>query len=402
MGFFLDNIRRGQIEMRPVFFLLAAVLYGVWGSPTPSAFGMVEMGIGIVLILSIGPARGMRAAIMRQEFHWGQAGQILLLYGLTIPLIAGFMAGNDPGHIIRDLIPFLFLLLPLFVQDWQGASEAGKRMLAGAVAFIGVTFGARVLYPVLGTSGVAHDALYLSIAPTVVFAALFLSGLAGRTLYQGWHIRNVMRACLLLAGALLAFSGLVLTLQRASIGLAVLGLGCLLALALWRNPLRATGPFILLTVVLLAFAPLVHDMTASLLQKQEMVGTNMRVQEAAAVLDAIGGSAWTVLFGEGWGATLASPAVGGETVNFTHNLLTSYWLKTGLTGVCLLVLYLVRLCWPLIGLFRGNPVLAVALAVPLVIDILLYASFKSLDFGLILVVLMVFTAARPRLRGAAA
>ncbi len=388
--------------MRPAFFLLAAFLYGVLGSPTPSAFGVIEMAIGVFLILSIGPARGLRSVTAAQKLGWGQAGQILLFYGLTVPLMVGVILGNDPGHMLRDVIPFLFLLLPLFMQDWQGASAVSKKILIAAVALIGVAFGARVLFPVLQTGSAANDALYLSIAPTVVFAALLLAGLAGQSLYKGWNIKNVMLAGLLMAGALLAFSGLVLTLQRASLGLAVLGLLCLLVLAVWRSPLRALGPVILLGVVVALFAPLVSAVTASLLQKHGMVGTNMRLQEAAAVFDVIGGSVWTVLFGHGWGATLSSPAVGGEVVNFTHNLLTSYWLKTGLAGVCLLAFYLFRLIWPITGLFRANPVLAVALAVPLVIDILLYASFKSLDFGLILVVLMVFNAAVPRLHRAAA
>ena len=88
-------------------------------------------------------------------------------------------------------------------------------------------------------------------------------------------------------------------------------------------------------------------------------------------------------------------------VNFTHNLFTSYWLKTGLIGVCLLAVYLFRLGWGWIGLLRGGPVLGVALAVPLMIDIVLYASFKSLDFGLILVILAVYAPGRARLRAAA-
>ncbi len=62
------------------------------------------------------------------------------------------------------------------------------------------------------------------------------------------------------------------------------------------------------------------------MEKTELVGVNMRWQEAAAVFDRLGDNFWAILFGRGWGATVASPAVGGMTVNFTHSLLTSYWL----------------------------------------------------------------------------
>src|SRR5690606_20532715 len=94
-----------------------------------------------------------------------------------------------------------------------------------------------------------------------------------------------------------------------------------------------------------------------------------------------------MFFGRGFGATVQSPAVGNMTVNFTHSLLTSFWMKTGLFGLALVLAYLVglgRVLWR--GLFI-HPVLAVALAVPFAIDIALYASFKSLDFGLILLLI---------------
>ncbi|MDB5491886.1 MAG: hypothetical protein JWO78_1735 [Micavibrio sp.] len=75
-------------------------------------------------------------------------------------------------------------------------------------------------------------------------------------------------------------------------------------------------------------------------------------------------------------------------VNYTHNIFTTYLLKTGLVGLLLLTLYLYGLCRPLFDLLRVRPLLALALGVPLVIDLTLYASFKSLDFGLILLLVM--------------
>ena len=118
-------------------------------------------------------------------------------------------------------------------------------------------------------------------------------------------------------------------------------------------------------------------------------------------METVGPSPGSILFGKGWGATLASPAVGGMVVNYTHNLLTALWLKTGLIGLILAGLYIAGLAKGLVPLLWTNPVLAVALAVPLVIDTLLYASYKSLDFGLILLLIALYT--RPRqLRGPAA
>jgi O-antigen ligase len=95
----------------------------------------------------------------------------------------------------------------------------------------------------------------------------------------------------------------------------------------------------------------------------------------------------TLLFGCGWGMTFENPAVGNLSVNYTHSLFSALLLKTGLVGVGLTLLYigaLVRRAWPV---WARNPVLMLALLAPLGIGFLLYASYKCLGFGLLLILL---------------
>jgi hypothetical protein len=192
---------------------------------------------------------------------------------------------------------------------------------------------------------------------------------------------------------------MVITLQRAGIGLSFLALAFLLMAACWRRPVRAAGPLMLAVIAVMAFAPVGGNIVDSLLHKQNLVGTNNRFEETAVVFDSVGASPLSILFGQGWGATLADPAVGGVVVNYTHNFFTTYLLKGGLLGLVLAAFYIGGLCFPLLRLLRVNPIIAVALGVPLTIDLTLYASFKSLDFGLILLLAALW----PRkLRGAAA
>jgi hypothetical protein len=384
-----------HFTLRHAALLVLAVVYGLWGSPTPQNFGWVEMAVGLSLVVAISPGRALQSLIKKPDVSWLLAGQALLLYGLTIPVIGGLMAGHDPGLMLRDVIPFLFLLLPLFMADWRSDFVPAKKMVVGAVVFIGVAFGARVF-----SGGPGHDPLYLSIAPTVVFAAIFLAGLAGQFLFRAITLKSFIIAAGLMALALLPFAAMIMTVQRASLTLSALALGVLFLLACWRNPLRAAGPALLIVAMLILFGPVAGAVYDSLLLKQGLVGTNMRVQEAAAVFDAVGHSVWQVFFGKGWGATIASPAVSGVTVNYTHSLLTTYWLKTGMAGVFLLVLYLYGICAPLVRLLGKNPLLAVALAVPVVIDVILYSSFKSLDFGRIFLMIAMWAEPRPRLRSA--
>ncbi len=362
-------------DIRYILFLLAFAVYGAFGSPTPDRLGPAELVCGGLLLAALPLRNLMQMFLLREGAFWRHAAQFLLTYGLCVPLLLALAAGNDPAMILRDLIPFVFLLLPLFFMTTEGAGRWWP-----VAAMVGVLFAVRVV------AADGADPLYLSISPCVVFAAIILMAYAGAEMMRGVTLQRFLRAVALVFLSGLCLMALATTLQRASLALTVLALFGLLALAFWRMPLRAVVPGFMLLVLLAVFAGPVADVLAGLVHKQGTVGLNMRMQEAAAVFDAITVSPLHVLFGLGWGAQLESPAVGGMSVNYTHSLLTFIWLKAGLVGLLGVILYLWALGMGVVRAMPKNPVLAVALAVPLLIDIFLYASFKSLDFGLILLV----------------
>ena len=111
---------------------------------------------------------------------------------------------------------------------------------------------------------------------------------------------------------------------------------------------------------------------------------NMRSAEWASVWAEVSAHPINLLSGKGWGATFSSPAVADIDVNFTHGLLSSLLLKTGLIGLVLGVVYLGMLGRSGLKMFKMCPVIIIALGSPILIDVFLYASFKSLDFGLLL------------------
>ncbi len=390
-----------RVTLRLSALVTALALYGISGSPTPASIGIAEGVTGILLMGAVSPQGMVQALIAGKNALWRIAGQALLIYGLSIPLLTGIIAGHPSGLIIRDIIPFFFLLLPILMPPFQDAGRA-KNVVLMMMIFIGVMFGLRIIWPLLSGNltliGSGADPLYLSIAPTVVFAAIILGALAGRQIMKSMSAPSLVKAGLLAALSCFPFAAMAVTLQRASLVLAVMALGFLLTILAIRNPVRAAGPIMLVVVAMLIFAPMLGSVSRDLAHKQGVVGLNMRFQEAAAVADSAGSSFGSMVFGKGWGTTLASPAVGGVTVNYTHCLLTAIWLKTGLIGVLLAGLYIGGLAWSLLPLLRVNPAMAVALAVPLSIDTFLYASYKSLDFGLILL-LIALCADGMRVRG---
>jgi hypothetical protein len=242
-----------------------------------------------------------------------------------------------------------------------------------------------------------NDPFYLANAPTVLFAALFLLGLAGATLYNRVTVRRVPLVVVLVSLALIPLLSMALITQRASIGITILAVSFLLIIAFWRRPGQATVPGLLLALLLWTGWDVVSLIMQDAAHKTAIVGLNMRWAEAAAVAEHLGATPLTVLSGGGWGAMVASPAAGGATVNFTHSLITTYWLKAGLPGLALALIYLWHMGFMLLQALRRYPVLAVALAGPFLIDIFLYASFKSLDFGLILLLVTLWADRAERL-----
>lgn len=375
-------------DLRFYALLAAVAVYAGWGSPTPDSPGVPEFLTGLLLLAAAGIGPVAAALVLPPRAPWRIAAWVLLVYGLTVPVAAGVLAGNPVEGMLRDVIPFLFLLLPLFLTPVAERRPVFRSHLTLAAAALGIVFALRVLAPVPGLAATAGDPLYLANAPTVLFAGLYAAGAAGFALYRARGGAKAWAAAVLCAAA--AFPPLAVMAmigQRASMGAALACAAALILTAAAKRPLRAAVPALALLLLAAWFWPALSGLALGLARKTEMVGFNMRVQEARTVLDALGASLPAVLFGKGWGAAVASPAVGGMTVNFTHSLVTTYWLKTGLAGLCAALGYLAALGLMLPRLIFRNPVLGLALAAPFLIDVLLYASFKSLDFGLILLLI---------------
>lgn len=365
---------------RALPFLASLILYACFSSPTPDGFGWAECVIAILLLLAF-------SIPTPQKIPAPDA--LLFIYGLSVPLIVGAVAGHDKAMIVRDLIAFAFLLLPLF---FARTVREHPRAMTGAVLVIGVVFSLRALIPYqddlfhpsywLGKP--PRDLLYLANSPEVLFACLYMGGLGA---WLVWSRRAVAGGLVLCGLAVLPLLAMSVMMQRAGIGCVLLtGLG-LAGIGLWRRPARTA---LMLGLGILAALPLLalgQDILAQLIYKTQLVGFNSRREEWGAVLHLVDASPFSLLFGRGWGMTFENPAVGNLSVNYTHSLFSALLLKTGLVGLGLALLYigvLIRGAWP--ALWR-NPVLMLALLAPLGIGFLLYASYKCLGFGLLLILL---------------
>ena len=381
----INSIRTGGL-------VLALALYGLFGMPAPSRLTWREVIVGGGLVLATGFIRPLligSGAMLRHPEACLQdiAGTLAFNYLLWFPLLRGMLSGTNAEDVYRDVVPLMFLFLPVLLVP---GSTLMLRMLTLGLAAVGVLFSLRWWWPGLAFRQVGRFAMaegdgYLLNSPAVLFAAVWLPLLALERLERKPGPASIILGAVLCGGAVIAGSALAGAVHRAALILAVAVVAGFAAWHARHKPLLS-----MLVVGMLAVAALSGDQLAGTIQqvawKTETYGLNERSAEAAAVLEQVGASWADLLFGQGWGALVRSPAVGGMWVSYTHSFMTYMLLKTGLIGCLVTLAYLMSLLPSLLRLMRIDPPLAVALIPPLGLGLFAHTSFKYMCFRLLLAV----------------
>jgi hypothetical protein len=374
-----------SLPARFVFLIAAILIYAFLGSPTPDHPGWVEVIIGGLFILAAGAGVVQAFTVIGAQF-WHK---VLFIFGMTVPLIVGTIKGYDVYAIARDMVAFLFLCLPLFFYSLVNQTQTRKTIFTGSLVVLGLVFALRALAPAYDYAEPSGELYYLSNAPTVLFAAIFMGGVAINKIGGPLTLRQVILTLCAVATVLIIIWAMLLDIQRATIFSIILSIGLFLILLFIRAPRRVIIPFMAVGILIAVFMPVFQDAVHAMAEKTARVGLNMRLEEIKTVLDTIGGSVSTALFGMGWGVKMASPAVGGVEVAFTHSLLSYMLLKTGLCGLGLTLIFIAASLRNIVSIGRRDAVMGVALFWALIIPVFLYASHKSLDYGLILLLIAV-------------
>ncbi len=392
-------------NVRFTFFILSLFLYALWGSPTPDNPGILELVVGVFLVLSVGFTNivgSVISGISERKDKWVLSITCLFLYGCSIPVIGALMNDVSISAVLRDMVGFLFLCLPLFLVPFikgntvQETSSKNRYFLI-SVLLIGLIFSLRVVFPDFFVWRSSTPLLYLANSPLVLFSALFLFSLALYKVFEKITFQNLGSSIFYLALAAIPFAAMLVDLQRASILAIILTAAFLLFLGGIKAPLKSIFPVIFIAIILVVAFPYLLDVMKNVGVKTSQVGLNMRLQEIYALWDAMRGSWLFILFGQGWGSSFASPAVGELQVTFTHSLLSYVFLKMGLVGLFLTLVYLFFIFEKLLSLYFSSPLKGITLMWPLLIPIFLYASHKSFDFGLVLSLVLLSSGAGNRL-----
>ncbi|CAK0741187.1 O-antigen ligase domain-containing protein [uncultured Gammaproteobacteria bacterium] len=380
----------------------AMAIYGLFGVPAPQVIGWPEIGIAAGLLAAIGPGRPLwvlTGFVLRTSTAPAYliAGTIAFSLLLWLPLLRGLVMEWPARAVVRDIVPLCFLFLPIFLGS-RPAVLPTHLVLAWALAGVGVAFVGRWWmangwsFSGIGLYAYSDGRDYLLNAPAVVFAANWL--VLHAIVWIGIKSRcRWGRVMLSATGGGLCLAALAATVHRWTLVLSGLVLIGYLVFGL-SGRRRTVGLAAILTLILagvliLTLAPNdpLTGTVDQIIAKTRLVGFNQRMSEAAEAIGQVGRSLPSILCGDGWGALIANPAVGGWRVGYTHSFAAYVLLKGGVIGMMAMLVYLLSLTPSAIAVARRTPVLALALLPPLTDGLLMHTSFKFLCFGLLLAVI---------------
>jgi len=396
MGLSSSNILTLPVQALGLF--CAVILYGLFGSPTPDHPGWPELVIGVLLLVSTGMGSINRLrAFRRGENAFLLSLHILFFVGLIVPTVTGALRGNDTNLMLRDVLAFLFLCLPLFILHPFERDERAEKLLPWVLVFAGLMFAIRTLLPAFNIWIADGELLYLSNSPLVLFAALYLTAMLWG-LYTNLTLRKFLISLIPLAVIAVILAAMLLDVQRATVAAIAVTLAAFWLTTLTKTPRRVIIPTILAIALGSAIYPWLTDTAGAIYKKTSEVGLNSRVQELQAVIHTVTADPVLFFFGTGWGGAFADPAVGLLDVNYTHSLLTTMFLKGGVVLLTLAVFVCLTGLKQIVLIFQQDSRRALTVFWPFIIPIFLYASHKSLDFGLLLLLIGVWSNRPERLR----
>lgn len=375
-----------------IFFVLAFLLYALWGSPTPNNPDWVELAIGLFLVLSVGLLSIIKNFLIvsdQRQDHWQIILKVFFLFGIVVPVLIGVMSGNDVIILVRDIIAFIFLCLPLFLLNYVRQTDLRCNIFFILCLIIGLVFSIRVLVPHFLLFRNTTELLYLANSPLVLMTALFFMGHAFYKIYQKASFHQFIQMVIFLALASLPIMAMFVDLQRASFAALLLSAITQALIGFAKAPLKTILPFLLCALMTIFFYDYFSQLSQNVGEKTAQVGLNMRLQELQAVWETLFQHPLSILFGMGWGAEFSSPAVGNLNVSYTHSLLSYIFFKMGLVGLCLSLVYLYFVFEKWVRLYFSDVVKGNAVIWPFIIPIFLYASHKSFDFGILLTLILV-------------
>ncbi len=382
-----------KVDIKFVFFALSILSYGLFSLPFPRNPGLIEGAVALFLIATV----GLRGALNLVAFNSNEGGVLKYRYVfwflLLTPTIMMFFNNWGLKTYIRDIIPLLYIFLPLFLLPiFHGYKFF--RYLPWLVAIVGVLFSLRFFLETssspldIGSAVFWDNKKYFSYDPAVLFGAiwLFVNGL--RHLIRTYASAFLSLLCF--TGSFLCVAALAGVVQRAPLALFALSCVIYFLFSDIRKDYKVVFLAIMLYLTMTYFSGLFFDVTELFYQKQSEQGLNNKDAEFASVLGVLSLGLTEAMFGIGWGGGFVNPAYGNILMYNTHSVVSYMLIKAGFLGAVAMSVYYYGAIRSIICVFKYDLGLALSASSAFLIGLLFQPTYKTLSYGLILVIVFAY------------
>jgi hypothetical protein len=386
-----------------IVFLTMSIIYAFFSSPSPSKIGLYEILIALCLVVLTGFIGSFSIlGYQTKNRNIPMFVSVSALSLVVLPTITGlFFSGNEISDYIRDIIPMLYLTLPvllfhrvkIFPSDWV-------RWVVSLLCVIGLVFSIRqiiesdILISSIGNTSGFITQSYFILDPSVFFTATFLTCYSVVLIFQNY----ILKGLALLALSIIPWIVILSAVSRSAIILISVALFVVIFLTIMRSksPISLFFKFSITVAVILPFfftelIVFFGKIWTLLIIRHELIGVSGRVLEAQYVVQHID-NVRLLLLGEGWGGLIDSPLL-SDQIRFTHNSFTYFLFKSGVVGLMTFVVYLYFFILKMFSEFFSNKDMKrtsvqAAIIVTLIIHLLLEAGYKSITMGIIFLLMM--------------
>jgi hypothetical protein len=380
------------------------IIYGGFSSSTPDSLGGPEMLIGAILVFVSGIRQAIvvaGGALVSDRPVLPHHVYVSFLWLAVVPSLVGILVfQNDLRSFARDGLSLIYLYLPVFLLPAIARNPgAARTAVVAGLCTVGLLFSVRHFAAAgdeageIGRQTIFGSMEYFASDPAVLFAATYLFVSSIMRISRG----AVFPGMVLLLLSAIPWAALIAVVVRAQMALVVAAALIQFGLVLRSRRLSIFGvAFLIAGIVTTVGQPGVGDIIAGAWElaktKTLEVGASGRVEESLAAIDATTASNTGLLLGKGWGGIFSSP-VAGEGVRFVHNFFVYMFMKGGLLSlpfVFLYLLWIIKANVRLVTTAFANPEvwpLCAAVSNVLIVNLFLEAGFKSLSFGVVLLIM---------------
>lgn len=373
-----------------VLFISSILIYALFSLPFPKNPGGIEAAVGLLLILATG-SKGILGLLSFKNTEFDmQSVRFGFWFLLLFPTITMTFYGWELNDFVRDIIPLVYMFFPLLILPSIQKNRYMTRLplffsLVGLIMSIRFFIETQATPLDVGVEVLWDNKKYFSYDPSVLFAAIWFF-IKGCEVFSN-NIKDYALSAFYFISSFICLSALAAVIQRAP--LALFAMACVIYFIKSNIPkiYKVLVIFLLTIVSFYYLGDIFLNVFDLFYEKQISHGFNNKDSEFSAVFEVMSLGFGVSLFGVGWGGVFYNPAY-GMTMSNTHSLVSYALIKTGLIGMVAFSVYGIRVIRDVLIILKYDIGITLASTSALTIGLLFQPTYKTLSYGVILIIVL--------------